>query len=687
MNKTRWILYSVLVLPLLVAMLYVGSMNSMERGGFFADYRRNLGRLSSGEFEFSELFQSEQARAPRRWQNRHDRGYDLAAVFARLDKNGNRRLERSELGQRLRARIESDNLASWPLNAEQFLQAAYALQAVPPRTSEFDLVVASPASPEQPSLRADDLFDPLRVLSIEIQIDAADWQALCNQSRSHSSAFENPIDKPYTNFRADLRIDGILIRDVAIRKKGFIGSQDTVRPSLKVKFDEFVDQAPIEGLDRLTLNNNKQDHSLQSQFLTYELFRKAGVNAPRCSFAAVTVNGQYLGIYSNVESVRKPMLRASFGNDSGKLYEGTLTDLYPKSIDWFEAKTKEDADRIELRQLSELLYSEDLSVEKVAELVDLDSFLRYWAVESLINFWDGYTQNQNNFFMYANPTDSKFYFMPWGADSCFGGRPGFANWDNNRSSVVRATSILANRLYHLDGIPERYRATLREILSRVWDEQEMLHKSGQIEALLFDHLDAFQLDALVAADQLRDFIRGRRDSIEFELENRWPIPVADEPRLPMYNEHIGSATGSFTAKLTDEGELKGLVDGATFVLEGEPVELHGIKLRRVPEPETGVDPEQPTVSASTIRSVSLIGNLHGRPIGIELVADQDVDAEKPIRLSGYLDDGTYAWGAGKTARGTLQLEPTEPTLADTRSGTFDIQIVEKRGGRMGRRRR
>src|SRR5690606_32903219 len=103
-------------------------------------------------------------------------------------------------------------------------------------------------------------------------------------------------------------IDGVTIDSVAIRKKGFIGSLDEQRPSLKVKFDEYIEQDPIAGLDRLTLNNNKQDESQVSQYLTYRLFNAAGVPAPRCNFARVTVNGEYLGIYSNVESIRRPFL-------------------------------------------------------------------------------------------------------------------------------------------------------------------------------------------------------------------------------------------------------------------------------------------------------------------------------------------------------------------------------------------
>ena len=52
--------------------------------------------------------------------------------------------------------------------------------------------------------------------------------------------------------------------------------------------------------------NNKQDPSIVSQFLTYRLFNQVGVQAPRVGFARVTVNGTYLGVYSNVESVEKP---------------------------------------------------------------------------------------------------------------------------------------------------------------------------------------------------------------------------------------------------------------------------------------------------------------------------------------------------------------------------------------------
>ena len=78
--------------------------------------------------------------------------------------------------------------------------------------------------------------------------------------------------------------------------------------------------AQIHGTRRFTLNNAKQDPSLIRQCLGFALFAQAGVPAPRCNFAHVTVNGHDLGIYANVEEVRKPMLARHFADDDGNLY-------------------------------------------------------------------------------------------------------------------------------------------------------------------------------------------------------------------------------------------------------------------------------------------------------------------------------------------------------------------------------
>ncbi|NNE00949.1 MAG: hypothetical protein HKN47_26840, partial [Pirellulaceae bacterium] len=282
------------------------------------------------------------------------------------------------------------------------------------------LLVWPIAATDAKTIDGDVLLAPDRLVEIRLELDQADWRELCRQARDPAAAFSGlPSENPYSYFKADLWIDGEKIPSVGVRKKGFIGSSDQQRPSLKIKFDQFVQQDPIAGLSRLTLNNNKQDRSQMSQFLVYQLFRKAGNPAPRSNWAHVTVNGQNLGIYSNVESIKNPFLERAFDDKTGNLYEGTLTDFHPQTIDRIEVKNNDDTnDLSDLQRLTDLLAGGgDLDLEELEKIIDLDSFIRYWTIESLTGFWDGYCSNQNNFYVYFSPKhDDRAYFIPWGAD-------------------------------------------------------------------------------------------------------------------------------------------------------------------------------------------------------------------------------------------------------------------------------
>ena len=107
-------------------------------------------------------------------------------------------------------------------------------------------------------------------------------------------------DFNFTEFVADVTIDGTVINDVEIRKKGFLGSISRIRPSLKLDFDTFVDDRTYNGMSRMTLNNDRQDPSHTHQCMAYDMFRKAGLVAPRCNHSRVTVNGEELGVYTQV---------------------------------------------------------------------------------------------------------------------------------------------------------------------------------------------------------------------------------------------------------------------------------------------------------------------------------------------------------------------------------------------------
>ena len=80
-----------------------------------------------------------------------------------------------------------------------------------------------------------------------------------------------------------------------------------------------------------------------SQYLGYRIFNEAGSPAPRCAFARVTVNGEHLGVYSHVETIRKPLLKRAFGWSLGTLFEGTIVDFDPGWEGSLELKTGDEA--------------------------------------------------------------------------------------------------------------------------------------------------------------------------------------------------------------------------------------------------------------------------------------------------------------------------------------------------------
>ena len=344
-------------------------------------------------------------------------------------------------------------------------------------------------------LTVDDIFPPNRVLDVQITVDPKDWDTIRYKSRNFSEALQEsrqyaPVDHPYTYIEASVSIDGVKFPQVGIRKKGFIGtSRSSTRPSLKIKLNHVNEKGQIDGLTNLTFNNNLQDVSLVSQFIGYDLFNAAGSPAPRCAYAKLSVNGQNLGVYTHVERIHRPLLKRAFGNDNGVLYEGTAVDFNPNWAGGFEHKFGPDeVGRKKIQQLIDVLDSPDEDIElAIGELVDLDSFYTFWAVEGLLSFWDGYSGNRNNFFFYLNPETDKFHFIPWGADSLFEGFGPFRQGMGDPVSV-KIQGLIANRLYQLKSGRQRYERTLRKIIEQHWDEKALLAETERIEALLKPYL-------------------------------------------------------------------------------------------------------------------------------------------------------------------------------------------------------
>jgi hypothetical protein len=525
---------------------------------------------------------------------------------------------------------------------------------------------------------SDALFDPDHLVEIEIELQPADWETLRVQ---HTDLFGRLVEDcpgplppdPYTIFPATVTIDGERLEEVGVRKKGYVGSVSRVRPALKISFDEYEPGREAFGLERLTLNNNLPDTSQLDTCLAFQVFRDAGLAAPRCNWAHVTVNGQDLGIYSNVESVRRRFLGRHFEDQGGNLYEGSLSDLRDIWIDNYEDKGGNDGDRSDLLALEEAASAGDADLLAALDpLLDVDEFLTFWAAEVLVGHWDGYSGNQNNHFLYRDPAAGKFHFLPWGPDSAFGDRNIFLPPTIPRS--VWANSILTRRLYALDETHRRYQDRLRELLDTVWDEPALLAEIDRVRAMIEPHVHVEPDDFDRGVTAVRDFITAQRDVLETDLA---ADPAWDVPLLETYCARTaGTASGTFSAPFGDFPPANPFAGSGTLSLtiDGKPLAFQSVTAGAGHDH----DPEQPRIGAAPFGLMS-----DGDLVIAMILVEPEVWAAGTFPIDGF-DVFSLVLRANLAApenasmlgiaRGTLTLDAAPTTSGETVSGSFELEL-------------
>ena len=438
--------------------------------------------------------------------------------------------------------------------------------------SEAESSAPGDAAPSSKNGPPESVFQRERRIEVEIELAPEDWEQLRVDGRSMADIL-SPMPTPFrfADHAATVRVDGVVHRGTIVKKKGFIGSLSVRRPSLRIDFDP--ERTGLDaGLRRLTLNADVQDRSHARQCMAFDLFARAGMAASRCAFAHVVVNGVDLGTYTNVEPIYKPMLRRFWADDEGPLYEGTLADFDAESWERIELESDTSVDKPELRQLvSALEATDDTLVAALSELIDLDRFRTFWAMETLLGHWDGYAESANNYYLYFDPETERFEFIPWGLDQTFVGARPFTTTPYEISVLARAA--LTRRLYDLPEQRALYRQRLGELEEQFWDEASLLAAADDIERLVPD------VDPVAMAAH-REFLTSHGDALAAALTE--PPPEIIDPALPpppACPTPVSPISGSFSVPWANPGgsstaeialELDGAPVTGTFSPSAQP---------------------------------------------------------------------------------------------------------------------
>ncbi|MDG1872321.1 MAG: CotH kinase family protein [Mariniblastus sp.] len=158
--------------------------------------------------------------------------------------------------------------------------------------------------------------------------------------------------------------------------------------------------------------------------------------------------------------------------------------------------------------------------EDIPKVVEMDDFYKFWAMEGLLGWWDGYSANRNNYFVFLNPKTDKLHFMPWGADAMF---EKYSRISRVRKPIsVKTRGILVNTLYQTETGREQYRKALLDLLENHWDEDALLKEVDRLEKLASPYMCREQ-ERRFRPDQIRKFIETRREEIMEEIKDGMPF--------------------------------------------------------------------------------------------------------------------------------------------------------------------
>lgn len=336
------------------------------------------------------------------------------------------------------------------------------------------------------------IFNKSKVTNINIEMTQEDWNWI----------LENATKEEYRS--GNITIDGQTFYNVGIRPKGnssltSVARSNSDRFSFKVKFDAYIDGQTCFGLDKLVLNNMMSDTTYMKEYLSYDLFAKMGIVTPLYSYANITVNGKPWGLYLMVESGGESYLQRNFGSDHGKLYkpEDTGSDLKWVNDDLSNYSgikenavskvTDEDFKKV-VTMIKNLNNGTDL-----AKYIDIDSTLRYFAVNTILVNLDSYAGNfKHNYYLYE--MDGVFTILPWDLNMSFAGfQSGSAQQAVNFSIDTPVSGNLDDypligKLLEVKEYKELYYKYLNEAIKLYFDSGDFSSSIDKLDSLINNYV-------------------------------------------------------------------------------------------------------------------------------------------------------------------------------------------------------
>ena len=380
---------------------------------------------------------------------------------------------------------------------------------------------------------ADAFFGLDKIWDIDLVVQREDWTQMFPGPRSARTANQMRFFGEFPYRTGDVTIGSFTAKGIGVRMKGnssFGATAGTLKRSLKLDFNRHDPKGNFLGLTKLNLHCNALDGTQIKEAVSYQIYRDAGIVAVRTCFARVflTIPGEvertYIGLYTVVEQLDGRFMKRELGGGlimkpegktlayCGEEWNDEYTRLYtPKST------VTDDLARPLIATAKLYKDDDDEAFAKGLEAVtDVDQFLRYTAVTTVIVNGDSPVTFDDNYYLVVPNKPKKVMWLPWDLNWSMGGFNQAMRAPAEDLAIMQPSAKKTfTRPLAVPRFAKRYREIITELMAGPCSARSMLAHIRVAHATVKDALaqEATREKVVTAASEALGGPRGGRMSM------------------------------------------------------------------------------------------------------------------------------------------------------------------------------
>lgn len=349
---------------------------------------------------------------------------------------------------------------------------------------------------------AQDFYDLGHIQTIEITFAESNWDQLLDAEYEGTGEYI---------MAQSVTLNGETFDSVGVKYKGNSSyNRNQVKNPWHIELDTYKEQAYVDYTD-IKLSNGYKDPSFLRDVLGYQILRQY-MDAPLANYANLYVNGNLIGLYSNVESISKKFVKSRFGSKNNAFFKcsppdgaGPQSSDFPNlvylgqdSTDYYDSyEVKSDAGWQELIDLCDTLTNHTDAIE---DILDVDRVLWMLAYDNVIVNLDSYIgQFSQNYYLYRSDYQ-RFLSVVWDLNESFGvfSQTGTSNLNNTTSKQQLnhllhendSSFPLVQKLLNVPMYKRMYLAHCKTILLENFDNESYFSTAVALQATIESSVQA-----------------------------------------------------------------------------------------------------------------------------------------------------------------------------------------------------